>query len=520
MPSLQRKHLDTLRAIRRKKGVRLFSFTQEILGYADLVDQPHAEMCTFLEQAVAGIGRGTGQTQSMLLVPRGCFKTTIGSVSLPLWLLKENRNLRVLITSRSHEYSRFILDEIKFNAVFKPEFKDLYGDWQADALQWSDEAITLNRSEAHHEPTIDTAGVERPKTGGHYDLIIADDLHDERNSDTEAARARVRRHIQTLWPILEPSGALVVIGTRWHAGDVYGWILDQEAERKRRMGDAYVPRWRTLIRSSHLEDGRLYFPDRLTEKFLEEQKEKIEPKMYAVWYENRPLPDESRIFPEAWWRFFDGQFEAEPVPMLYLEGGGRVNLRVTMSIDPAMSRHNRSDFTAIVVVGVSPEGRWYVLEATRLRGGPVAFLPFVAHCIRTYRPEVLSIETVGFQEMLRIWLMERLAQMNLQVAVREYTESTRHSKTYRIEALQPLFRRGAIYMRRGLTDLYQELREYPEPVHDDLLDALAQHLKIVQPAKVVSSPEELLPPWRPPGQEEPPKLASVGLATQKLTKEE
>jgi predicted phage terminase large subunit-like protein len=441
-------------------------------------------MCAFIEGMVQDLGHGQ-QKQHLLLVPRGTFKTTLGAVALPLWLLTKDPNLRILITSHTHEYSKQILDEIKFHCTNNPTFKELYGDWSTGAAQWSDEAVVVAaRTEAKKEPSIDTAGVDRSKTGGHYDVIIGDDLHSERNIDTEGLRRKVRRHIQTLRPILEPSGAILLIGTRWHPDDAYGHILRREEERKEKFKDKYIPTWHTLVRAAYLLDGTLYFPSRLTEEFLAQQKDNLESKFYAVWYENQPLEEGSLIFPRSWWRYWDGEFYALPTPTVRFANGETQPLFVTAALDPAISSARRSDYSGLTVVGTTPDDLWVVLDARRVRGGPAILLPELAYMLRRYHPAILSIETVGFQQMLKDWVLERLASMNIKVGIHEYRESTRRSKGARIEALQPRFRQGKILLRRGLTPLYQELSEYPEPTHDDLLDSLAQHAAVSRPARI------------------------------------
>ena len=468
---------------RRKKERALqdlYVFVREVLGYEDVAEQPHREMVGFLTQAVQELGKDQ-QRQSMLLVPRGCFKTTIGSVALPLWLLAHYPNLRILITSHTHEYSKQILDEVKWHCVNNAVFRELFGSWDVGSDQWSDDAIVIApRTVALKEPSIDTAGVDRSKTGGHYDLIIADDLHSERNIDTDGLRRKVRRHLQTLRPILEPGGVILIIGTRWHNDDAYGGIIRREAERR---DNNHATEWDILVRSAELPDGDLYFPARLTRRFLESQKANLESKFYSVWYDNKPLEEGSIIFPKAWWKFWQGDFYSIPTAVIKRADGEVVPLFITMALDPAISGAAHSDYSGITVVGTSPSNDWYVLDARRVRGGPAVLLPELAYCIRTYHPHILSIETVGFQEMLKMWVLDRLSQMGLKVGIHEYKESTRRGKGARIEALQPRFKQGRIFLKSGLRDLYSELEDYPETTHDDLLDSLAQHSAVSRPAR-------------------------------------
>jgi predicted phage terminase large subunit-like protein len=430
----------------------------------------------------------------MLLVPRKCFKTTLGSISLPILLLAIDPNLRILITAHVWEFAKEILDGIRNHLERNEKFKEMFGDWKKGATMWSDEAITIgSRTDPNiKEPSIATAGVDKAKTGGAYDFIIADDLHSEKNIETEGMRRKVRRHIQTLYPILEPTGALLIIGTRWHNSDAYNWLIQRDEEFSRK---GQPLEYTKLIRSAYLPDGRLYFPEQLSEEFLSQARRNLEDKLYAVWYLNQSMEEGSRIFPRSWWQFWDGEYSAGYYPTISTEKGGTEPVFVTMAIDPAYTGQRGSDSTGVTVVGTSPGDNWYVMEAKRFKGGPEQTMSAITLLVTRYRPRVVTIETVFHQEIYRLLFAQLLKERGLRIPVRPYTESNRKSKAARIEGLQPRFKQRKIFLRRGLDDLYQELEDYPELLHDDLLDSLAQHLAISRPARpdeyVILDEEEL-----------------------------
>ena len=112
----------------------LYIFASEILGYTDLQPQPHEEMCEFLEGLTLRRVDAEIQTKGMLLVPRGCFKTTLGAISLSLLLLSINPNLRILITSHTWEYSKEILDGIRNQLERNEKFKQMFNVEEESAL--------------------------------------------------------------------------------------------------------------------------------------------------------------------------------------------------------------------------------------------------------------------------------------------------------------------------------------------------------------------------------------------------
>lgn len=165
----------------------------------------------------------------LLLLPRGAFKSTITSVSYPLWRLAENHNLRVLIDSETDRQSRTFLEGIKSHIERNEKFRDIFGDWK-NVPGWTGDSITIaNRDPRLKDPSIQVSGLNKPITGGHYDIIICDDLHSDKNSQTEDQCTRVVNHWKALFPILEPNGQMIVVGTRWSTMDLYGHILKNES---------------------------------------------------------------------------------------------------------------------------------------------------------------------------------------------------------------------------------------------------------------------------------------------------
>lgn len=154
-----------------------------------------------------------------------------------------------------------------------------------------------------------------------------------------------------------------------------------------------------------------------------------------------------------------------------------------MAVDPALSASASADFTGITVVGTAPDGTWYVLEADNFKGVPDQVLErIVKHC-QYYKPRILSLEAVAAQILFRPLLVPRLRAAGLNPEIREYRVSASRSKQQRIEALQPLFKMGRIYIKEGLEDLIDQLDRFPEVDHDDLADSLAQHLEIARPPR-------------------------------------
>jgi hypothetical protein len=238
----------------------------------------------------------------MLLVPRGCFKTTLGSVALPIWLLVQLPNIRILIDTHTRGLAQSILQEIKDHFERNERFKNLFGELYKDAQPWNENSITLNtRRVAHKENSIDTSGVDKAINGGHYDFIICDDLVSETTAESIKGIKKVRRHLSLLNPILEVNGCQLVIGTRWAHNDLYGYVMDRDRKRIERHQQ---PEYEVLRHGAWLSDGQLYFPSRLDERFLAEAKLNSTDKEFSVFYLNEPIEEGSKVFPRTQIKFY------------------------------------------------------------------------------------------------------------------------------------------------------------------------------------------------------------------------
>lgn len=211
--------------LKRSYADSLFKTAKYLLDYEDINLRTHGDMINTLED--------TSMPQKLIVMPRGTFKSSIGCVSYPIWLLLKNPNLRIFITSEVYTNSKNFLREIK-GKLRSEKFHNEIGDWEKDA-SWTEGEITINtRTKVLKEASITCGGVETVKVGQHYDVIIADDLNSDNNSATQEGRKKVLNYFRMLTSILDPGGIIAIIGTRYAVDDVIGNIITNEATDKQR----------------------------------------------------------------------------------------------------------------------------------------------------------------------------------------------------------------------------------------------------------------------------------------------
>jgi hypothetical protein len=196
----------------------LYKTAKHLLGYSAMTWHTHGEMIEALEDS---------NDRKLIVMPRGTFKSSVGSVAYPIWRLLSNPNLRILIDSEVYSNSKNFLREIRAHLLGNTQLRDLFGEFKSS--NWNESEITIaQRTAIKKEASITCGGIGTIKVGQHYDLIIADDLNSQNNSETTEGRKKVIRHYQMYTGLLDPGGQIVVIGTRYAVDDVIGHIIENE----------------------------------------------------------------------------------------------------------------------------------------------------------------------------------------------------------------------------------------------------------------------------------------------------
>lgn len=198
----------------------LYHFAKYCLGYQDITLHTHGRIIESLESK---------NKRKLIVCPRGAFKSSIGVISYALWLIINDSDVRILIDSELFTNSKNFIREIQAH-IESERFITLFGNLRSKT-DWTQSHFTVsNRKRAHKNSTITAGGVGTVKTGAHFTHIIADDLNSHMNSNTEDGRQKVIQHYKYYTSLLEPDGTIVVIGTRYAANDVIGYILETEVQ--------------------------------------------------------------------------------------------------------------------------------------------------------------------------------------------------------------------------------------------------------------------------------------------------
>ncbi len=193
-----------------------FFFAKDFLGYKDLEWQVHGQFVKVFESEAA---------RKLVVMPRGTFKSTLGSVAYPIWRLLRDPDLTILLDSELYSNSKNFIREIKGH-LQSERMTRLFGPQEGP--KWDEGEIILKSRRANRkEASITAGGLGTTRIGQHYDLIIGDDYNSPANSETPEKCQKVIDHVRYNLNILNPSGEYLFIGTRYAERDVIGFFLKE-----------------------------------------------------------------------------------------------------------------------------------------------------------------------------------------------------------------------------------------------------------------------------------------------------
>lgn len=175
---------------------------------------PHSEMTKFVD---------AGGSNLLLLAPRGSYKSTIGQGRAVRQLLA-HPDSRVLYGMDTYERCKQKLIGIKTIFESNDKLLQCWGDMRGD--KWTDERFNLKGVPAgRQEFSLQGFAIDRPATGGHYELIILDDVCNHVNTRTKDGIERIMTTFKQVSPLLVNGGVLLIMGTLYADNDLYNYIM-------------------------------------------------------------------------------------------------------------------------------------------------------------------------------------------------------------------------------------------------------------------------------------------------------
>jgi hypothetical protein len=260
-----------------------------VLGYTLVTDEVHHEALNFFPEidpnrTVDELSVGIKRRRS-LMYPRNTYKSTMDVANCVKLIITYYMTIAILILSGSKELAFAFVDQVASFFVrsgnrpitlFQALFPELCITRQKNSGVFT---ANLRQSEPEIiEPLIWGNSIDSATTGWHPDVLVLDDVNNNRNSNSFTARTRVTKAYKLSRKILKPTGLELMIGTPYGPGDLFN---DQLLTARPGSYDRVFKPAMKLISGERLdangfpaeEEVELLFPTILSYEFLREEYE-------------------------------------------------------------------------------------------------------------------------------------------------------------------------------------------------------------------------------------------------------
>lgn len=322
-------------------------------------------------------------------------------------------------------------------------------------------------------------------------------LDDAEGSDNVSTPEQITKHLQwfdmVLGNIGDPRRSLyVMVGTMLHYQSLLATLI-KRPEWKSRVYAALVKypenmhlwdKWQEIYHSRTEGDNPGHAANIAGEKarkFYQDNKEEMDKGAEVLWPERVPLYDimiQRAINPYA----FSTELQNNPVDSdsqvfktYHTYDATQVNideLEIIGGVDPSLKETKRSDPSAILTVGKSKTGIYYVLDVDCRKRSPDEIIENLMTKADTFNYKYVTVEAIQFQQFFADEIRKRSARAGMYLNIKEFKSTVK--KEMRISSLEPLITNGYIRFSPTQLNLLEQLQYFPKVKNDDILDCLAQ----------------------------------------------
>ena len=367
---------------------------------------------------------GLASNRILVNIPPNHAKSITVTVDYVTWQVCQNPNFRVLIVSQTQQLAADFLYAIK-QRLTHPMYQDLQqayaagvgfnsktASWQATRVTFGDEL----RESSEKDPNIEAVGIGGQIYGKRADMIIVDDAVTLKNANE--FEKQIRWLTQDVRSRLNPTGKLIIIGTRVSAIDLY-----KELRSEDRYPGGLVPwkylampallethedpeKWVTLwpasdapfdgqMESDKNEDG-LY--PRWNGRNLYNERQAMDASTWALVYQQQDISDDAIFDPVCVRGSIDGMRKAGRLVPGNPGHPRDVNgFSFICGLDPAMVGD-----TAVVCYAIDRTShKRYIVDAIKItRPTPAAIRQIIFDWTALYQPTEWIVEKNAFQSFL------------------------------------------------------------------------------------------------------------------------
>lgn len=416
--------------------------------------------------------RPDAKTHQICLLPRDHGKSAMIAFWVAWYLTKNPHHRVVYISSTANlaEKQLAFIKNIFTSDIYRYYWPEMVEEEESKRKRWTVSEIILDHplrdKENVRDPSIFTAGLTTNITGLHFDVSVLDDIVVKENADTLEGRNKVEAQYSLLASVESGIAMQKVVGTRYHPEDLYGRLLSINYDVYDIQGELVGAEPLYELFERQVENrgdgtGEFLWPRQQrydgqwfgfnTEILARKRAQYLDKTQFRAQYYNDPHdPDSAGIKPEHFQYYDRGYLKQEAGYWNY--EGQRLNLVAAMDLSASDKGTLKRDHTAIVVLGVTGDYKYFVLDIDRYQTADIPeHKRRVLRLLERWGFRKLVIEVGGQQLPTVKAIKEILRSEGIALTIQEQRHSGKQgSKIERIiSTLEPRYQNLQVWHYRG-----------------------------------------------------------------------
>lgn len=456
-----------------KNAIAIRAARENFSSYCPVIDSKyqlewfHEQIANKLQDAIERVEKGE-DVRSMIFMPPRHGKSDTATQKFPSWVLGKHPDWPFIVASYSQELAtdfgqgtRDLMDSGNYKAIFNTRLR---ADTQAKA-KWMTEG----------KGGYTAVGVGGAITGRGFKVGIVDDPFKNREeADSPVTRESVHKWWRsTFYTRQEGNTAIIMILTRWHDDDLAGRVLKEQAEAEK-FGDENIDKWEVIQFKAIAEEeepfrkkGDALWPSKFSVAKLERTKQSLGGYEWSSLYQQNPIDEANQEFKREWLQYKTWD-EVDSM-----------NTRKFATIDSALSKNAKSDFTGVTRNYVNDLNEWHFkTQRYKISSKQLIDLIFTLH---EEGMETIGIEEGAYFSAVEPFLKEEMEERGVYPNVVVLKHGGIMKET-RIRGLIPRYENKKVFhIENTCVDLEEEYLRFPKCAHDDCLDAAAYQNQVAAP---------------------------------------
>ena len=469
---------------------------QDLVYFVELL-APHRVLGEVHKEILRWWTRQEGMDNQLILLPRDHQKSVLVAYRVAWWVTThpDTTVLYVSATADLAEKQLKFIKDILTSDLYMSLWPEMVSASENSRERWTADEISIShpirKKEGVRDPTVKAVGLTANTTGLHCNIAVLDDIVVPGNAYTQMGREQTRSFYSQLSSIETTGAKEWVVGTRYHPADIYKEMIDMKESYFEDNGEDFIEKdvfevfervveinGEFLWPKQRRKDGRVFGFDN---KELARKKAKyLDVTQFYAQYYNNPNTSENAMLDSSKFQHYDRTKLKNLSGAWYFEDK---LLNIYAGIDFAFSVSDKSDYTAVVVIGADSDNRIYVLDIDRFKTNKISVMfDHVRKLYEKWKFKKLRAEISVGQIMIVEQFKDYMRQDGHYFTIDEHRPS-RHqgSKEERMIAnLEPRYAANVIWhYKGGNCQLLEEELLLAHPEHDDVKDCLSSVLEIV-----------------------------------------